>query len=184
MVERYSGRFWWKARCCGDRDSSTALALTKHPIFHERSKHIDVKLHFVRDEIQKGEIKMLKVSTDHTAADMLTKALPAQNFKYCLELVGLWEWCEEIKAGKGWLLMSWLRWRLIKVVMHQGVWAVGFVDQPRSTAYIQVQRSTWAERITLMRASAGTPSWEGKLPRQCIRLGAQQLTMYACVHSH
>lgn len=92
MVEGNSGRFGEKQDVveifC---DSSSALALTKHQIFHERSKHIDVKLHFVRDEMQKWEIKMLKVSTDHNAADMLTKALPAQKFKYCLELVGLQE---------------------------------------------------------------------------------------------
>ncbi|XP_047939204.1 secreted RxLR effector protein 161-like [Salvia hispanica] len=70
-------------------DSSSALALTKHQVFHERSKQIDAKLHL--DEVQKGEVRMLKISTDHNAADMLTKPLPTVKFKYCQELVGLRE---------------------------------------------------------------------------------------------
>ena len=72
-------------------DSSSALSLAKHQVFHERSKHIDVRMHFVRDEVQKGEVRMVKVSTNHNAADMLTKPLPAKKFKYCLEMVGLQE---------------------------------------------------------------------------------------------
>lgn len=58
-------------------------------MFHERSKHIDVRLHFIKDEVNKGVIKMKKVSTEENAADMLTKALPTAKFKHCLELVGL-----------------------------------------------------------------------------------------------
>ncbi|XP_042019082.1 secreted RxLR effector protein 161-like [Salvia splendens] len=72
-------------------DSSSALCLAKHQVFHERSKHIDVRMHFIRDEIQRGEVKMVKISTEHNAADMLTKPLPAMKFKYCLGLVGLVE---------------------------------------------------------------------------------------------
>ena len=35
-------------------DSSSAICLTKHQTFHKRSKHVDVKLHFIRDEVNKG----------------------------------------------------------------------------------------------------------------------------------
>ena len=70
-------------------DSNSAICLTKHQTFHERSKHIDVRLHFIRDEVEKKNVKIEKVSTDHNAADMLTKALPKSKFNYCLDLVGL-----------------------------------------------------------------------------------------------
>ncbi|XP_042042950.1 secreted RxLR effector protein 161-like [Salvia splendens] len=72
-------------------DSSSALCLAKHQVFHERSKHIDVRMHFIRDEIQRGEVGVVKISTEHNAADMLTKSFPAMKFRYCMELVGLVE---------------------------------------------------------------------------------------------
>lgn len=58
-------------------------------MIHERSKHIDVRLHFIKDEVNKGVIKMKKVSTEENPTDMLTKALPIVKFKHCLELVRL-----------------------------------------------------------------------------------------------
>ncbi|KAL1546622.1 secreted RxLR effector protein 161-like protein [Salvia divinorum] len=70
-------------------DSNNAICLSKHQVFHERSKHIDVRMHFIRDEVQNGRIRVEKVSTDHNAADMLTKPLPASKFRYCLDLVGM-----------------------------------------------------------------------------------------------
>ena len=70
-------------------DSSSAICLTKHQTFHERSKHVDVKLHSVRDEVEKGSVKISKVSTDDNAADMLTKTLPSSKLRHCLELVNL-----------------------------------------------------------------------------------------------
>lgn len=60
-------------------DSSSAICLSKHQTFHDRSKHIDVRLHFIRDEI----------GTDHNPADALTKVVPASKFNYCLELVNV-----------------------------------------------------------------------------------------------
>ncbi|KAL1564721.1 Integrase catalytic domain-containing protein [Salvia divinorum] len=72
-------------------DSNSALCLAKHHIFHERSKHIDIRMHFIRDEVEKGNVKLIKVGTDHNAADMLTKSLPAPKFSYCLELVNVME---------------------------------------------------------------------------------------------
>ena len=76
---------------CINCDSNSALCLAKHQVFHERSKHIDVRMHFIRDEIQKGKVAVVKISTDHNAADMMTKPLPALKFRYCQELVGLSE---------------------------------------------------------------------------------------------
>ena len=72
-------------------DSNSAICLAKHQMFHERSKHIDVRRHFIRDEIQNGRIDVVKVPTEENASDMLTKALPVSKFKHCLELVEIVE---------------------------------------------------------------------------------------------
>lgn len=68
-------------------DSQSAIHLMKNPMFHERSKHIDVKLHFIRDIITKGEIKVEKIGTENNPADAMTKSLSLTKFKYCLKLV-------------------------------------------------------------------------------------------------
>lgn len=70
-------------------DSQSALHLAKHQVFHERSKHIDVKLHFVRDIVSKGEVKIEKVSTEDNPADMMTKPLPSNKFSHCFRLVNI-----------------------------------------------------------------------------------------------
>lgn len=72
-------------------DNQSAIHLTKHQVFHERSKHIDVKLHFVRDIICKGIVSVVKIPTEENSADMLTKELPTAKFKHCLDLVNVLE---------------------------------------------------------------------------------------------
>ena len=70
-------------------DSSSAICLTKHQTFHERSKHVDVRLHFIRDEVSKGTVRVTKVGTEENASDMLTKAIPSSKLKHCLGLINL-----------------------------------------------------------------------------------------------
>jgi hypothetical protein len=56
-------------------DSKFALALAKNPIFHEQSKHIWVRHHFIRDCLEEGSIKADYINTKDQLADMLTKPL-------------------------------------------------------------------------------------------------------------
>lgn len=51
--------------------SQSALHLVKRQVFHERSKHIDVRQHFVIDIVRKGVAKVMKISTADNAVDML-----------------------------------------------------------------------------------------------------------------
>ncbi|KAG8490441.1 hypothetical protein CXB51_016092 [Gossypium anomalum] len=70
-------------------DSQSAIFLTKDQMFHERTKHIDVRYHFVRDIIARGDIVVSKISTHENPADMMTKSLPITKFEHCLDLVGV-----------------------------------------------------------------------------------------------
>ena len=70
-------------------DSSSAIYLSKHQTFHERSKHVDVRLNFIRDEVSRGTVEIAKVYTEENAADMLIKSIPSSKLKHCLELINL-----------------------------------------------------------------------------------------------
>ena len=70
-------------------DNNGAICLAKHQMFHERCKHIDVRLHFIRDEVESGQVKVEKIDTAHNPSDMLTKPLNKGKFDYCLKLLNL-----------------------------------------------------------------------------------------------
>lgn len=68
-------------------DNNGALALTKDPVFHARSKHIKVRYHFVREQVEAGEIDCVRVDTKENTADVFTKPLdkgPFTQFRQCL----------------------------------------------------------------------------------------------------
>ena len=69
-------------------DSQSSIHLTKDPMHHERTKHIDVCYHFFRDIVAQGEIIVHKISTKDNPADMLTKTLPVAKIKKCLDIIG------------------------------------------------------------------------------------------------
>ncbi|KAG8481048.1 hypothetical protein CXB51_025755 [Gossypium anomalum] len=67
-------------------DSQSAIFLTKDQMFHERTKHINVRYPFVHDIIARGDIIVSKISTHENPADMMTKSLPITKFEHCLNL--------------------------------------------------------------------------------------------------
>ena len=73
-------------------DNHSAIHLAKNQSFYERSKHIDVRLHFVRDIIVVGEIGVGKVPTKDNPSDMLTKSLNVTKFKHYLNLINMEEY--------------------------------------------------------------------------------------------
>ncbi|XP_056847464.1 secreted RxLR effector protein 161-like [Raphanus sativus] len=68
-------------------DSQSAIHLAKNGGFHERTKHIDTRLHFMRDIIEAGDVTVHKIHTSINPADFLTKRVPGQKFESCLEIV-------------------------------------------------------------------------------------------------
>ena len=67
-------------------DNLGAVKLVRNPEFHKRTKHIDIKFHFIREKEEDGVIKIDHISTNHQLADLLTKPLPIQRFLYLRDL--------------------------------------------------------------------------------------------------
>ncbi|XP_052172119.1 secreted RxLR effector protein 161-like [Diospyros lotus] len=68
-------------------DSQSAIHLCKNPVYHERSRHIEVKYHFVQELVTNGTVMIKRVSIEDNPADMGTKTLTAVKFKHCLSLL-------------------------------------------------------------------------------------------------
>ena len=62
-------------------DNQSAIKLIKNPEFHKRSKHIDLRYHFIREKHEEGCFKLNYVSSKNMIADVFTKSLPYQQFK-------------------------------------------------------------------------------------------------------
>ena len=56
-------------------DNMSSIHLARNPVFHARTKHIEVHYHFIRERVQAGEIDLQHVSTNLQVADIFTKAL-------------------------------------------------------------------------------------------------------------
>jgi hypothetical protein len=72
-------------------DSQSAIYLSKNSTFHSRSKHIDVRYHWIRDVLDEKLLQIEKIYTDDNGSDMMTKTLPVQNLEIYRRKAGLVE---------------------------------------------------------------------------------------------
>ena len=56
-------------------DNQSCIKLSENPVFHDRSKHIEIRYHFIRDRVQRGAVRLAYVSTDDQVVNILTKSL-------------------------------------------------------------------------------------------------------------
>jgi hypothetical protein len=60
--------------------NTSAISVTKNLVFYKRMKHLEVKHHFLRDHVKKGDIEMRYINTERQLADIFTKPLDASRF--------------------------------------------------------------------------------------------------------
>ncbi|GJU08347.1 hypothetical protein Tco_1124777 [Tanacetum coccineum] len=70
-------------------DNNSAIALCCNNVQHSRSKHIDIRHHFIREQVEKGGVELYFMTTDYQLADIFTKALPKERFEFLLPRLGM-----------------------------------------------------------------------------------------------
>nr|GFA60236.1 hypothetical protein [Tanacetum cinerariifolium] len=70
-------------------DNRSAIALCCNNVQHSRSKYIDIRHHFIQEQVEKGVVELYFVTTDYQLTDIFTKALPRQRFEFILPRLGM-----------------------------------------------------------------------------------------------
>ncbi|KAG8472851.1 hypothetical protein CXB51_034771 [Gossypium anomalum] len=70
-------------------DNKSAIELAKNPVNHERSKHIDIHFHFIRDHVKEESVKLVHVASREQVADIFTKPLSMVLLDNCKKLIGM-----------------------------------------------------------------------------------------------
>nr|GEV58806.1 retrovirus-related Pol polyprotein from transposon TNT 1-94 [Tanacetum cinerariifolium] len=134
-------------------DSKSAIAISCNPVQHTRTKHIDVRYHFIKDHVEKGTIELYFVGTEYQLADLFTKSLPEARFKtrgagfyWGMMVEGrgvMWEVVERSrKRGRG----CRKRWQENREswVAGVGIWMLaGKVEETNSTFKMGAGEKVW-----------------------------------------
>jgi hypothetical protein len=70
-------------------DNQSAIELSKNPVHHERTKHIDLRYHFIRECVEEGKVDVEHVRTSNQLADILTKPLGRAQFTELRDKLGI-----------------------------------------------------------------------------------------------
>ncbi|GKB29704.1 retrovirus-related pol polyprotein from transposon TNT 1-94, partial [Tanacetum coccineum] len=70
-------------------DNTSAITILNNPVLHSRTKHIDIRYHFIRDHILKGDIELHFIPTKYQLADIFTKPLDEPTFKRLIVELGM-----------------------------------------------------------------------------------------------
>ncbi|GJY17541.1 putative ribonuclease H-like domain-containing protein [Tanacetum coccineum] len=69
-------------------DNESAICVVKNHVYHSKTKHIEIRHHFIRDSYEKKLIEMVKIHTDYNVADLLTKAFDVTRFQFLIASIG------------------------------------------------------------------------------------------------
>jgi hypothetical protein len=74
---------------CIWRDNQSCMKLSENPVFHDRSKHIEIRYYYIKDMVQRGAVKLQFVTTKDRVVDVLTKPLSRTKFEYFRDKLGV-----------------------------------------------------------------------------------------------
>jgi hypothetical protein len=86
MLEEYDVKQGVQTLYC---DNLSAINISKNPIQHSRTKHIDIRHHFIRDFVEEKIVTLEHVSTEEQLADIFTKALDVKQFEKLKSKLGI-----------------------------------------------------------------------------------------------
>ncbi|GJR59489.1 putative ribonuclease H-like domain-containing protein [Tanacetum coccineum] len=70
-------------------DNESIICIVKNPVIHSKTKHIEIRHHFIRDSHEKKLIQVIKIHTNHNVADLLTKAFDFSRFNFLIASIGM-----------------------------------------------------------------------------------------------
>jgi hypothetical protein len=70
-------------------DNHSCIKMTENHVFHDRSKHIEIRYHYIRDLVQREALKLQYVSTNEQVVDVLTKPLSRVKFEHFRDKLGI-----------------------------------------------------------------------------------------------
>nr|GEV54759.1 retrovirus-related Pol polyprotein from transposon TNT 1-94 [Tanacetum cinerariifolium] len=76
-------------RCLTPAELESTISISCNPVQHSRNKHIHTQYHFIKEQVENGIIELYFVITEYQSADMFTKALPEDRFKYLVRQIGM-----------------------------------------------------------------------------------------------
>jgi hypothetical protein len=70
-------------------DNTSSISISKNPVMHFKMKHIPIKYHFLREQVEKKNIKVEYVGAKEQVADIFIKTLPWESFEYIIQILGV-----------------------------------------------------------------------------------------------
>ncbi|GJZ13115.1 putative ribonuclease H-like domain-containing protein [Tanacetum coccineum] len=133
-------------------DNESIICIVKNPVFHSKTKHIEIRHHFIKDSYEKRLIQVIKIHTDHNVADLLTKAFDIDDWNG-LEMLrmklGLKLCCQaKVNAAR---LLTTARLPLELQLLR----ALKFVDSHNMVAYLEksTENADFDEIVDFLNAS-------------------------------
>ncbi|GJU92115.1 putative ribonuclease H-like domain-containing protein [Tanacetum coccineum] len=99
-------------------DNESTICIVKNPVFHSKTKHIEIRHHFIRDSYEKKLIQVIKIHTDHNVADLLTKAFDVSR-RIVIDETVIKEWEDRMERAANVLLHSLEERRTIQVLIDK-----------------------------------------------------------------
>ncbi|GJS49919.1 putative ribonuclease H-like domain-containing protein [Tanacetum coccineum] len=103
-------------------DNNSTICIVKNLVFHSKTKHIEIRHHFIRDSNEKKLIQMIKIHTDKNVADLLTKAFDVSRFQYLIASI--------VNAARHNLLLL-VKLMLLGITYYYRVTTAGLVNAAR-----------------------------------------------------